>query len=99
MLRFMKVTGDSLSPEFQEGDFVLVSKIPFSLSSIHEGDTVVFNHSEYGTLIKKVAIAYPENEEYFVVGTHGHSVDSRRFGNVPRKDLLGKVIWHIRRPR
>jgi signal peptidase I len=98
MLRFIKVTGNSLSPEFQEGDFVLVSKIPFSLSSIREGDFVVFNHMEYGTMIKKVAIAYPQSGEYFVIGTHGHSVDSRRIGNIKRKDLLGKVIWHIRRP-
>jgi nickel-type superoxide dismutase maturation protease len=99
MLRFIKVTGDSLSPEFQEGDFVLVSKIPFSLSSIREGDIVVFNHPEYGIMIKKVAITYPQSGEYFVVGTHGHSVDSRRFGNISRKDLVGKVIWHIRHPR
>ena len=29
MLKFLKVAEDSLAPEFQSGDFVLVSKIPF----------------------------------------------------------------------
>jgi signal peptidase I len=98
MLNILKVTGDSLSPDYQEGDFVLASKIPVFLSTIREGDVVVFNHPEYGVLIKKVAIIYPQSREYFVIGSHGHSVDSRRIGNIRRKDIIGKVIWHIRRP-
>jgi hypothetical protein len=34
----------------------------------------------------------------FVVGYHPDSVDSRQFGAVLPQTILGKVIWHIRRP-
>ena len=42
MLKFIKVSGKSLLPEYREGDFVLVAKIPFFLRHIRQGDIVVF---------------------------------------------------------
>ena len=97
MLRFIKVSGASLSPEIGEGDFVLISKIPFCMNSLHAGDVVVFNHAAYGTLIKRIETVLQGGEAYFVVGSDEFSVDSRRFGPIDRDDLIGKVIWHIRR--
>ena len=41
MLGFFKVTGNSLSPDYQEGDFVLLLKIPFFLNRLKEGDIVI----------------------------------------------------------
>jgi signal peptidase I len=98
MIRLVKVSGDSLLPVYREGDFVLISKIPFFFRSIHQGDVVVFQHEVYGTMIKLVQQVDLEKDQIFVVGTREHSVDSRQFGPVRRKDLLGKVIWHIPRP-
>ena len=98
MLRILKVSGGSLTPEFLEGDFVLIAKIPFLLNRLKVDDIVAFRHSEYGVMLKKVAVLDPEGEQIFVVGTHDQSVDSRRFGPIQRADLLGKVIWHIRQP-
>jgi nickel-type superoxide dismutase maturation protease len=97
MLRFLKVSGDSLSPEFCEGDFVLISKIPFCLDSLRPGDVIVFDHPVYGILIKRIAQALP-GDAYLVVGSHEFSVDSRQFGPVSKSTILGKVIWHIARP-
>lgn len=99
MLRLLKVTGQSLTPEFQEGDFVLVVKIPFFFDSLHKGDIVVFRHPDYGTLIKQVSSINPEHGEIFVTGTHPFSVDSKQLGAIPKNDLIGKVIWHIGRPK
>lgn len=98
MFKFLKVTGDSLLPEYREGDFVLVSKTPSFLGPIREGDIVVFKHPEYGILIKKVSVVYPHSREYFVLGTHGQGADSRLFGNISHQNIIGKVVWHIRRP-
>ena len=42
MLRWIKIRGDSLLPDFHEGDFVLISKIPFFFRSPSPGDVVVF---------------------------------------------------------
>ena len=98
MLRLIKVSGDSLSPEYQEGDFVIISKIPFFFNDLVPGDTVVFHHPLYGIMIKRVERIEPDGEHVFVMGSHPNSVDSRQFGSLRKRSLLGKVIWHIRRP-
>jgi signal peptidase I len=96
MLRLLKIRGDSLSPEFNAGDFVIVSKIPFLFAPPSPGDVVAFHQPGYGTLIKRIQALAPGGG-LSVTGTHPESVDSRTFGPVRRADLLGKVIWHIRR--
>jgi phage repressor protein C with HTH and peptisase S24 domain len=96
MLRFLKVTGDSLAPEYQEGDFVLVSKIPFHLVPPSPGDVIAFRQPGYGLLIKRIQNIAPDGG-LNVIGDHPESIDSRVFGTVRRMDLLGKVIWHIRK--
>ena len=97
LLKFLRISGESLMPEYREGDFVLVSKIPYLFAPVRRGDVVVFRHERYGTMIKKVECAAPDRDEIHVTGTHENSVDSRRFGPIPKRDVLGKVIWHVRR--
>jgi len=97
MIQILKVTGESLSPFFLEGDFVVVSKIPFVFQRIQPGDTVVFRQPGYGTLIKRVERISPDGEQLFVLGVHPDSTDSRQFGALSRRQLIGKVIWHIRK--
>jgi len=99
MLKFIKVSGKSLLPEYQDGDFVLVAKIPFFLRHIRQGDIVVFDHPLYGLMIKRVDRLLPEKDEIYVIGTHEFSVDSREFGPISLETLIGKVIWHIQKPR
>ena len=94
MCRVIKVTGVSLKPIIEEGDFVLVLKIPFFF--LRSGDIIVFRHDPYGTMIKLVDEVSRKEGTVFAVGTHPSSTDSRAFGPVPRKDIIGKVIWHVR---
>jgi phage repressor protein C with HTH and peptisase S24 domain len=92
MFRIIKVTGHSLSPEYQEGDYVLLHTKPFFFQ-LKSGDTIVFNQAAYGKMIKKI-----DRIDYnlvYVVGTHATSVDSRQFGPISLEDITGKVIWHI----
>jgi signal peptidase I len=98
MLKVLKVTGESLSPAYQEGDFVVIATIPFLFGSINRGDVIVFNHKTYGTLIKKVDQINSQRDQIHIVGTHHHSVDSTHFGPIDKGDLIGKVIWHIPKP-
>ena len=94
MIKFIKVKGSSLLPEYKEGDFVMLITSPFF--SFKRGDTVVFRHDEYGTMIKNIDSM--SSDKIHVVGTHPYSVDSRQFGPIERRDILGKVVWHIRQP-
>ena len=95
MLRIVRITGVSLTPEYQPGDYVLVT----GLARYAAGDVVVFNHDKLGTLVKRVEHVIPESDSLFVTGSHPDSVDSRQFGPIPRRAVLGRVVWHIRRPR
>lgn len=95
MLQIIKVTGDSLYPEICQGDFVLISKIPFCLNNLHVGDIIVFLHPVFGTMIKRIEQVNPEQKTYFVVGTNSQSIDSRHFGAIEHGAISGKVIWHI----
>lgn len=98
MFRFLKVSGQSLTPYFEEGDFVLVAKIPFFLERLKPGDAVVFSHPLYGQMIKLVEHVELPGDMVFVTGTHANSLDSRQLGPIPRAELQGKVIWHLKKP-
>jgi nickel-type superoxide dismutase maturation protease len=93
-MQIIKVTGESLSPFFRDGDYVLVAKFPFLLKRIKPGDILVFRHPLFGTMIKRLERLSPDGEDLFVVGEDAFSNDSRRFGPIRRADLVGKVVWH-----
>ena len=98
MVELLRVTGNSLLPRYREGDFVLVSKIPFLFGRVRPGDVIAFRHPDHGTMIKQVEAVAPGGDAYIVVGTHPHSVDSRQIGPVKERDLIGRVLVHIRKP-
>lgn len=97
MFKLLKVSGPSLLPAYRDGDFVLVSKIPYLFGRVRRGDVVVFRHSVYGAMIKIVDSVTPGADEIRVVGTHEYSIDSNDFGVISKKDIVGKVIWHIKK--
>ena len=95
MVKLLKVSGASLEPSYQDGDFVIISKIPILFKLIRTGDVIVFRHEIYGRLIKRIDRLVPEQDGYYVLGTRLDSIDSRLIGVVAKKDVIGKVIWHI----
>jgi signal peptidase I len=92
MCKILLIRGDSLSPKLQDGDFVLSSKIPILLKRLQPGDLVVFNQPGYGVLIKQVQAISPGGQSLEVRGVHPESVDSRTFGPVMQKTLIGKIV-------
>ena len=88
-----------MSPEYRDGDYVLTTKIPILFDWLKPGHHVVFQQPRYGVMIKRVASVDRARDEIRVTGTDADSIDSRHFGPISRAALLGKVIWHIRRPR
>ena len=98
MLRIIKVKGDSLSPEYKEGDYVVITTLPFFFNAPQRGDTIVFRHPVYGTMVKCVERVDADQDVIFVIGNHPQSVDSRQFGPIPKRWITGKVLWHIAKP-
>lgn len=98
MFRIHKITGDSMSPDFQEGDFVVLLTVPFFLNRLKIGDIIVFDHQLYGRLIKRIVSFDPETAEAYVQGTQPNSLGSLRLGTIRRDAIRGKVVAHFSKP-
>ncbi|MBD3160592.1 MAG: hypothetical protein GF346_00570 [Candidatus Eisenbacteria bacterium] len=93
------MTGTSLMPDYRDGDFVLVSRIPYLVRSVKVGDVVAFRDDLHGLLIKRVTEVSPDRRRAVVRGTHEESLDSRALGPIQVRAILGTVVWHIRKTR
>ncbi|PJH75690.1 MAG: S26 family signal peptidase [Anaerolineae bacterium CG_4_9_14_0_8_um_filter_58_9] len=98
MLQLLKVTGESLSPLYKEGDFVVITTLPFFLRRLRQGNIIVFQHGLYGTLIKIVERVLLDEDAVYVIGANEDSLDSRRLGPISRAAIKGRVLWHIAKP-
>ena len=88
------VQGDSMLPGLKDGDLVLVN--PYAAPQID--DIVLARHpfKRSVQIIKRIKEISPEGR-YFLVGDNAdESTDSRSFGAIPAKDILGKVVSRLK---
>lgn len=88
-----RVEDHSMKPNFNEGDYVVISRWYKKPKS---GDVIVFSDKESGRhMIKRIERI--DNFDYiFVVGDNSEeSVDSRSFGAISNNSIVGKVIFRI----
>lgn len=79
-------------PTFKSGDVVLVNRLSYLLSKPKVGDFVVLKRQKY--IIKRIAAI--RKEQVFVIGDNKkESIDSRSFGWIHKKEIVGKVILKI----
>jgi phage repressor protein C with HTH and peptisase S24 domain len=99
MIRILKVTGYSLSPSFLSGDYVIVRTSHNNPPAFAKGEIVVARHQALGLIIKQVRLDHPDTETLELEGTHSDSISSEKIGLVPYQDVVGKLLFHIKRPR
>ena len=107
------VSGASMDPTFTNGDYLIVDELSFNLRSPEKGEVVIFRYPLDTTkfFIKRI-IGVPgetinvagietvlgENE-YFVMGDNrSESFDSRRWGPVEEKLIIGRAfirLWPV----
>ncbi len=92
LVRF-RVEGDSMAPAYLPGDRVVVNRAAYLVRRPSPDDVVVLRDPEEpGRLLLK-RVAAVENGRYVVLGDNAAgSRDSRRFGTVQRRDIVGKAI-------
>jgi nickel-type superoxide dismutase maturation protease len=93
MLLFrVKVAGHSMEPALKHNQIIIASSIPYIFRKPHTGDIVVLSHSK--CIIKRI-VKVKENEVFVVGDNKNESTDSRNFGWVNKKEIIGKVIYKI----
>jgi len=80
MLRVFRVKGDSLYPEYRNGDYVITAWSPLAFKRLKLGDIIAFKHPQYGLLIKQVVRILHSQQLLEVRGMILESIDSRTFG-------------------
>ena len=89
-----------MEPTYRAGDRVLVNRLAYVTHGPAAGDVVVLRDPERAghCLLKRVARALdgaPGPARYLVLGDNpAHSRDSRAFGPVPRREIVGKA-WLV----
>jgi nickel-type superoxide dismutase maturation protease len=91
----VQVSGSSMAPTLQPGDRLVV----WRTRSVHPGDIVAAADPRQPerTVLKRVTSVDPEG--VFLLGDNpGQSTDSRQFGRVPIKSLVGKALYRYAPP-
>jgi nickel-type superoxide dismutase maturation protease len=92
--RAILVEGDSMLPNLKNGDGVLIN--PDEKVSV--GDIVLAKHPfKKSVIILKRLSEIDENGNYFLVGDNpSESTDSRTFGAISAKHILGKAVCRLK---
>lgn len=81
-----------MNPTFIDGDMVLVNRLAYFFKKPKAKDIVVIKWKNY--IIKRIKAI--NGEKIFVIGDNKkESTDSREFGWIERKDIVGKVIFKL----
>lgn len=92
ILRFV-VKEKSMEPFLHEGASLIVLK--YFLTSPKVGDVVIFSHTTPPLIFVKRIIEIKNNKIWMEGDNKKVSIDSRKFGYVEAKRIVGKVILRI----
>jgi nickel-type superoxide dismutase maturation protease len=94
MISLFKVQGDSMLPKMAGGDFVIISRLFFSLTP---GDIVVIDHPLYQRIIKRIEKTCSEKGLWLTGDNLSASVTPDQIGWIQKSQVKGKVIATISR--
>lgn len=84
-----------MEPALLNNSIVFVSSVPFLFLKPKIGNIVAFRQNKK-IFIKRIIKINPsaDGEKYFLKGDNEiDSLDSRKFGWINKKDIVGKIIW------
>lgn len=92
LVKKYEISGISMSPSLNPGDTVFASPLPYFFSSPKKNDIIICQDPrDKRILVKRITKIY--NRKYFVSGDNPNSsTDSRTFGLINRRGIVGKVI-------
>jgi len=91
-----KIIGDSMSPGFNEGDFVIYMRKLMPWKAYQAQDLVVVDHPRYGIILKRI-VEQNAQKQYQLQSDNAKGVSSTELGLCSDESIKGKVIYHARR--
>lgn len=88
------VSGHSMEPTLNDGEFCILQ----TRCTLEDGDIIVIDTTEepnipVSSIIKRYIATQSSSDEIYVLGDNrSHSYDSRKFGRLKRKNVVGKII-------
>jgi signal peptidase I len=92
---FFKVTGNSMEPTLSEGDYVFLLKT----KQPKKNDIVVMRKPGSEKMIIKRVLNHKKNRIFVIGDNQEASTDSRSFGSINRQQVVGRVIFTLRKPK
>lgn len=87
-----KILGNSMFPALKPGQNVLVNRFP----KPKVGDIIAIKDPRNNKILIK-RISETKNNKFFVLGDNkNESTDSRHFGWITKKDIIGKVVYKLK---
>ncbi len=82
-----------MSPQIEHGDYVVLFTWVFFRP--WPGLKVVYNHSDYGVILKSVINVNRKKKTFSSQGLNALSVDAKNLKNTPIAKIKGFVIWRL----
>ena len=99
----VKVAGGSMSPTFNDGDWLLVSwfdaGVPPLVGDRILGKIVVVEREERPGIFLVKRLQKSHGGIYWVQGDNDESTDSRTWGWIPANEVVGVVLFRYKRCR
>jgi nickel-type superoxide dismutase maturation protease len=86
----IRVIGPSMEPALRNGDWWLVRRT----TAVTPGDVVVAQHPRRPDALVVKRVSHRGESGWWVLGDNpGASEDSRQFGEVPERNIIGRLVW------
>ncbi|WP_363323506.1 S24/S26 family peptidase [uncultured Pseudoteredinibacter sp.] len=91
MLKIFKITGNSMSPRFNDGDYLLL----FTLyQKSRPGQFLVYDHPTIGPIFKQVC-EVTEGGSFYLKSLNSAGVSSEDIGLCQTENIIGRMLWHF----
>lgn len=83
-----------MSPLFISGDYFVCCRWPYTCLKVE--DHILVKHATYGYMLKTVR--QKTEQGLWLQGHNSNSLSTEKMGLITRQHVIGKVIWHIKKP-